>query len=227
MKAVWINKQDNSEQLILFFCGWGGDEKAFEHLQCSTSDVLFLSDYRNLELEENIIDSIREYPSIKIIAWSFGVWVAAYSVKKYELPIQEAIAINGTLFPVDDEKGIPEKIANATLEHLTEASVFKFQRRMVGAEYWKEYLPLVPNRDLKDIKSELSALYKYFKQNQVEDLFTTIIIGKRDMIFPYLNQKNAWKNKAGVLEIEACHYCFLNWDSWNALLNAKSEVCYG
>ncbi len=227
MKTVWMHKQENANQLILFFCGWGGDEKAFMHLKSDGSNVLLLYDYRSLNLDDQLLAEIKKYQSIKIIAWSFGVWMAAYMVQKYELDIEDAVAINGTLFPVDDEKGIPEKIAKATLEYLTEASIFKFQRRMVGSENWKKYQELAPYRDFEDLKEGLSALYNYFKNEGVVDIYTKVIIGKEDMIFPYRNQKNAWKEKEDLVEIEGYHFCFFDCDNWNHLLNAKSELCYG
>ena len=47
MKPFLINK--NSENLLIFFTGWGCDESEFEHLKAD-SDVLILYDYSDLSL---------------------------------------------------------------------------------------------------------------------------------------------------------------------------------
>ena len=39
-------EKNNSENLILFFCGWGMDENPFSILN-NTSDVLYVYDYTN------------------------------------------------------------------------------------------------------------------------------------------------------------------------------------
>ena len=48
MKQYFINK--NSDNLLIFFTGWGCDEYEFEHLE-SNSDVLILYNFFNLDLD--------------------------------------------------------------------------------------------------------------------------------------------------------------------------------
>lgn len=48
MKRYLVNK--NSDNLLIFFTGWGCDEFEFEHLE-SNSDVLILYNYSDLNLD--------------------------------------------------------------------------------------------------------------------------------------------------------------------------------
>ena len=47
-----------------------------------------------------------------------------------DLPICERVALNGTVTPVDDLKGIPQQVFEGTLEGLNEVALEKFIRRM-------------------------------------------------------------------------------------------------
>lgn len=58
-----------------------------------------------------------------VFAWSFGVYAAAYWLRKENLSPTMAVAINGTLSPIDDELGIPVGVFNGTLENLSEKSL--------------------------------------------------------------------------------------------------------
>lgn len=66
---------------------------------------------------------------------SHGPWVYGLPLrfcKKNNGSITTSIAINGTHFPIDDEKGISTHIYHATLENLSDTSLLKFQLRMCG-----------------------------------------------------------------------------------------------
>ena len=50
MKRKWITKE-GSRVLTLFFCGWGMDERAVQHVK-GTGDLLLFYDYRDISGEE-------------------------------------------------------------------------------------------------------------------------------------------------------------------------------
>ncbi len=74
MRRKWLNKNDNKE-LIVFFNGWGADEKAVSHLDYENYDVLVFYDYRNFDIENFRFSS---YKSKYLTAWSMGVFVCNY-----------------------------------------------------------------------------------------------------------------------------------------------------
>ncbi len=91
-------------------------------------------DYLSLDNEGDLIADIKSYVRIHLISWSFGVWVSQYFCEKYQVKPDYSVAINGTLFPVDDKYGIKESIVTGTLEQLDERNLIKFQMRMVGGK---------------------------------------------------------------------------------------------
>lgn len=222
MKYTWIqNKSSNS--LIVFFNGWGCDEHPFSHLLSHQFDVLMIFDYRNITIEEVLIEEIKLYRKIHVVAWSFGVWVAQYVWEKYQLPKDSSMAINGTTEPVHDQFGIEVAIVSGTLKSLSEKTFMKFQRRMVGKnEMWKKFEANKPKRELQEQKDELVALIEYFKQNvNSKSFYQKVMVGSNDLIFKAANQKVFWKNKAKIIEIESPHFCFYNYSSWDDLFMIK------
>ena len=57
-----------------------------------------------------------------------GVWAASMVLRDMDLPICERVALNGTVTPVDDLKGIPQQVFEGTLEGLNEVALEKFIR---------------------------------------------------------------------------------------------------
>ena len=101
MKHHYI-KQGTSDKLILIFSGWASDERLFSAFSNAEKDVCVCFDYRTLEWgSETVFQAYRE---IEVIAWSLGVFVANQVLLNSGLPVVKAIAINGTLYPCDDEK---------------------------------------------------------------------------------------------------------------------------
>ena len=108
MKKFWINKKNN-KKLIVFFSGWGMDEKSVSHLDFSGFDVLVFFDYRNLQTDENVWHDINAYSEIFLVGWSMGVMISSIFANKI-CKITKKIAVAGTLKPIDDNYGIPVKI---------------------------------------------------------------------------------------------------------------------
>lgn len=201
MQYKWLNNKNN-KKLIVFFNGWGMDEKVVEHLEFKDYDVLTFYDYRNFEI--NNFD-FTKYEQKYLIAWSMGVYVCNYFYEIFK-NFDKYIAINGTQKPIDDEFGIPKAIYDLTIENFNELSCSKFIKKISTK--------LDPcSRATKELKEELIAI-KYLK---IKDFFkfNKSIISNKDRIIPSQNQKNFWKT---FEEIDAPHYIFDLYKSWDELL---------
>ena len=126
MKHYFI-QQNYLPRLTLFFAGWGMDECPFMDYCSGNSDLLVCYDYRSLDFDFTLLQG---YQEIRLIAWSMGVWAASMVLQDMDLPICESVALNGTVTPVDDLKGISQQVFEGTLEGLNEVTLEKFIRRM-------------------------------------------------------------------------------------------------
>ena len=106
--------------MTLFFAGWGMDECPFMDYCPENSDLLVCYDYRSLDFDFTLLQG---YQEIRLIAWSMGVWAASMVLQDMDLPICESVALNGTVTPVDDLKGISQQVFEGTLEGLNEGTL--------------------------------------------------------------------------------------------------------
>lgn len=219
--------QENHPRLLIFFAGWGADETPFKDYRPANSDYMICYDYRNLSFDSQVLKS---YKKVNIVGWSMGVWAASQVLGQMieyhnktlldnSLPkFGSAIAINGTPFPIDEERGIPPAIYHATLEGLTGASLHKFLRRMCenSAEF-KKFLAVTPHRPLEELREELIAIERmYTTQPAYSFKWNLAVISTEDRIIPPANQEKAWEHNEiskpfmtkvhGQLNVEGAHY---------------------
>jgi len=220
------------------------DEKPFLPLK-SSADILFFYDYTdadsflsnwqiqptatslrdiNCQLsQEKPTEAIssaldKNYKSTTLIAFSYGVFMAAF-LKDILPPCDLKIAINGTLKPVDEKFGIPEKIFKLTLENMTANTAYKFREKLFDNKdhlfIFNENLPV---RDLESSLTELSALKKYFFENKEVDFeYDKVLIGNSDKVIPVKNQKNYWQSHQNQHLVEGGHFLFYNVDDFSEL----------
>lgn len=204
MKQIFLLKS-NASHLCLFFAGWGMDETPFRSYHPADCDLMICYDYRSLDFNESLL---KGYASITLIAWSMGVWVA--SLVMHQLPVKQSIAINGTLYPIDESRGISPAIFEGTLRGLNNVSLQKFQRRMCSTSAaYKAFLEISPKRSVEELKEELAAIKQhYLSALESEYHWHKAIIGSADRIFPSENQRCAWSRKETTViqEMEAAHY---------------------
>lgn len=203
MKQIFL-KKENNRKLILFFAGWGADQNLFNMPVAKGYDYLLCFDYKVLDFDYN---SIAEYESIRLIAWSMGVWAASMTFMDKEFNWENKIAINGTMTPVNDTEGIPTAVFKGTLEGFSAVTLAKFRRRMCGnAEGVKTFLAHTPCRSLEDLHEELAEVYKQVT-SEAPPIFKwdLAVISTNDKIFPANNLRNAWKNTE-TYEVESEHY---------------------
>ena len=206
-------KNNNSDNLILFFCGWGMDENPFSVLK-SKSDILFVYDYTTPDFPEF---DFSKYKSIKLLSFSYGVYAGAIAKMPEDLRIEKRIAINGTLIPVDDTYGVPVKQFELT-EKMDSQSVVKFRQRLFGGEKAKEHFELfeqhLPNRSAKSCTDELLGMKKYVPQIATpQKKFDKVYIASHDRCVPTRNQKNFWQKSGmkNVIFLETGHFPFYNY----------------
>lgn len=206
MKQHFIIK-NNQKHLLLFFAGWGMDENPFSQIRPIGYDQMICYDYRSLEFDVTLI---QDYSNITLLAWSMGVWTASQTMKQYpNLSISRSIAVNGTLYPIHETKGIAPSIYEGTLQGLNEQTLQKFQRRMCGsATDYKSFQTVAPQRPVGELKEELVAIRsQYLSLDPSDFTWHKAIIGKNDRIFLPDNQSRAWENNVKSLELtEAAHY---------------------
>lgn len=215
------------KKLILFFTGWGMDERPFLNMAEEEYDIAIISNYSSLSLPCPTLQQFAEqYDEINIVAWSMGVWAAC---KTFALTVNlksrlnHSIAINGTPLPISDEYGIPEAIFNGTISTLPQ-SIEKFNLRMCGSKtVYNLFKAVEPNRNADDKKEELIAIKESFVQCPPLE-WTKAIISKNDRIFPLENQLRYWgsynmeqRKKSGtgmcvrecmIVGIDAPHYIY-------------------
>ncbi|MEK0162879.1 pimeloyl-ACP methyl esterase BioG family protein [Phaeobacter sp. A36a-5a] len=206
MEFRWL-KQNEAVEAIVVFGGWAIGADVFAHLT-GPEDVLFVSDFRSLDAD---LPDLSGYDHVTLLAWSFGVAGYAHWQQGRGDPFDRKVAVNGTLAPVDETRGIPPEVMARTAEGLSEQSFAQFLRRTFNA-------PQSPHEiDIDARRAELHAVAQRGPAPAVG--FDLVWIAGRDRIFPPANQHRAW---AGVALRElptAAHAPFDHFDSWQALLS--------
>lgn len=207
--------QDNkSNELILFFNGWGMDEKPFYPIK-NNRDILFISNYSDLSI--NLDLDFSKYKKLILIAFSAGVFMAAYL--KELLPIFDLkIAINGTLNQLDKQEGVPQEIFSE-IENINLENVLEIRKKFINKEeHYNLFNQHQPYRDLQSALDELSMLKKCFAEQKYFD-YDKVIIGKDDKIFPFENQLRFWNNHKNICNVEDGHFLFYNFNDFEEIIN--------
>lgn len=190
MKQTFITNNNHSD-LLLIFSGWGTHADLFSGLSIKETDICVCYDYRNDSFDSSLF---LKYKHITVIGWSFGVWMAAYTLSKTNLKIDKSIAVNGTMRPIDDEYGIPQTIFYSTLQSLTDESFSKFQRRICGnVKKYDKFKHVLSKRDIQEVTNELNALkHKTDSINDILFLWNIAYIADKDLIFTADRQEAFW-----------------------------------
>lgn len=210
MKHLWLNKKNN-DSLIIFFNGWGMDQKAVSFLHCAANDIIMFYDYRNLATESF---DFGRYQKKCLVTWSMGTFISTLFYNMLN-GISNKIAINGTLCPVDDKYGIAESVYDLTAKNFNQSSCKKFTQRMFNGKNAFDIFSRTPD----ELKQELISI-KNFKAMQFLD-FNTAFISDFDKIIPTKNQYNFWqmRSKTKIKQIKHGHYPFFNFKNWDEIIN--------
>lgn len=170
------------------------DAAPFRGLTRPGYDIAIVWDYRSLNSVGTLVCG---YDEICIVAWSFGVFASTLCTSDIEDQVTKRIAVNGTLYPIDDLKGIPTAVFKGTLDGLNERTLYKFYRRMSASrKSFEAFASNMPKRDIDELKDELSVFLTLQSTSHSEaSRWDAAIIGRHDAIFPAEAQLRAW---AGV-----------------------------
>jgi biotin synthesis protein BioG len=208
-------RNNNSDELILLFCGWGMDEKPFLPIK-SDCDVLFVFDYSNLQFDSEF--DFQKYKNITLLAFSAGVYAAGFlkdSLPKCDLKI----AVNGTLSPFNDELGIAKEVLTE-IENLTMDNIFEFRKKLVdNPDHLEIFNKNQPFRDLESSLNELESLKKYSEQGEVVFEYGKVFIGQADEIIPFDNQLRAWVRHKDISVVPSGHFLFYNYSEFLEIIN--------
>jgi malonyl-ACP O-methyltransferase BioC len=205
MKLEYINRAENNSRLILIYAGWSTGQEMYEDISMPGWDVALVSDYSDLNLDTHFLD---EYYTIYLFAWSLGVFAAEHSLSTDR--ITAAIAINGTIQPVDDLRGIPTVIYEGTTAGLNERTLGKFRRRMMpDSESYNRFFGETHD-NIESLRESLTLIEKEALGCAKSPHLPWIraYIGNNDRIFPPENQKRSWGDvdDLQIIEQEAAHY---------------------
>lgn len=197
MKQTFLIQKQHP-RLLIFFAGWGADANLFRNYLPEDCDYLLCYDYRSMYFDASLL---KPYRKIHLVAWSMGVWAASQVLSGLDLPFEERIAVNGTPFPVDDHRGIPKALFQATLDNFGPTTLQRFRRRICGsADNVRAFLAHDPLRSLAELKDELEALSRSVTSHPSAPFaWDKAIIGSRDKIFPPANQLRAWEGTETII----------------------------
>ncbi len=219
MRGLWLARRGQGKAII--FCnGWGMDERPLAHLASRLHDVYMLYDYRDptppAELD-TVLDGAGE---LSLISWSMGVFRGQQLLAERAVPLARAVAVNGTLCPVDDSLGIPRQLFADTLAAYGEETRRRFYRRMCRDKGTLNFfLACQPQRSLEEQREELRVLLQETRCLSLDtSLYRTAIVAIGDRIFPAANQRRFWQGLR-PLSLDSGHYPFHLWASWEELLD--------
>jgi hypothetical protein len=216
MHGDWLHR-NNQKECILFFSGWGMDATPFRFLPARNHDLCLFSDYRRLQPVD--LAPFAGYERLHLIGWSMGVWAAARLLADRADRFASAVALGGTLAPIDNQRGIPPESYAAMLDPFTQDVLDNFYRNMFDDEaQLVRFLANRPQRDLPGLRDEMIAFRDAFLNfGPGRDLYTRKIVTSRDRIFSGRNQMRAWGKGSG----EVCnwaHFPFFLLEDWSDLL---------
>ena len=208
-------KDNGSQDLIVFFAGWGCDENQFENLH-DNKNVLILYDYNDLSLDFDF----SKYRNIDLIAYSAGVFVA--SITAGQIPcLRSKIAVCGNPYLFDEVLGIGQKTVEV-FNQITLDNYLKFRRKyMVSSdEEYIRYNLLQSKRTIESCAAELEALQKLYTQKkaQIDPVFDKAVAAENDLIFNLQAQKDFYQDKLKIIK-NAKHHVFFCFNGFEDILN--------
>ncbi|WP_166418637.1 pimeloyl-ACP methyl esterase BioG family protein [Cochlodiniinecator piscidefendens] len=201
MNKHWLTRQ-SSDKLTLVFGGWGLGPAPFLGL-AGDQDVLVVDNYTCIE---DPLTETKDYQSVRLLAFSYGVASAAHWLSRFGLKPDRSVAVNGTLYPVDKRKGIAPNVFTATVEGLSDESFALFCRRAGHPD-------LPPVIDVLAAQAELRAIAARGPASTFA--FDRVWISDRDRIVPASAQIAAWETHLNaVRHISAPHQPFRAGQAW-------------
>lgn len=208
MKIEFFKSKSDSKKIILVFLGYSFLPECLSSLKktiCGKEcDLCVVYDYSRLDFV-NLYEIIKN-KEIYLIAWSMGVWAVnlVFSDDKFkDLNLVQKIAINGTIYGIDEERGIPKDVFKKSID---EFDFDNFKRLCFLKDISRVNFDFNPNS-----KFELEQIYKFSQQNnKIIDIvnFDKTIISKKDFIFPIKAYENLTCKKEFINAPHFPFFCF-------------------
>jgi len=201
---------DKRDKLLIFFGGWSMDHCFVRNWETDTHDILSVCDYTEPAPPIALDQWRRRYQSVDLVAWSLGVWMAAFMLQDEDCSLlNDVAAVNGTLHPIDDLLGIPGDVFTGTVKNWpVEAMRQRFYRRIcsknaLSAFPWPERTPESQQMELMALETRITA-----NMQLLPVCFKRAAVSQNDRIFAAENQLRAWHN-AGIAAtvIDDYHDC--------------------
>ena len=197
-----ICRHNPNRPLVLFFLGYAFRPESIAHLDSGLYDLLAVYDYRNLDFDTSFLKD-RE---VILVAHSMGVWAANKVLK--DVPLKQAIAINGTPFGIHEKFGIPPETFKRTIDRF-DFDLFKIWCFLSDAS--KVNFPFADNP-----KEELCALYEASAEPVEENIrWDKAIVSRKDLVFPPTASASF---QCPVKTLSAPHYPFFKLSSLEEIL---------
>ncbi|MBV7434608.1 DUF452 family protein [Cardiobacteriaceae bacterium TAE3-ERU3] len=202
---------------VLLFNGWGMDEHAVAHLDDGREVVVIAPQAVPSDLAAQW-----QGRDVAVVAWSMGVWAANRWLCAHDVQVSQSIAINGTPFGIDDQRGIPCALFAKTAANLNEVTRRKFYQRVftqLGAvqDDYDHFLPhsevVVQQQALEDLLAQSGAVDAVYPWQHAW-------IARGDRIFSPDNQRAGWAGSDTTLHVvDGAHHLLRQWSSWQALFD--------
>lgn len=210
MKKYFIDKK--SDNLLIFFTGWGCDEYEFEHLRADF-DILLLYDYSNLDLDFDFSG----YKKIDLISFSAGVFIA--SILDFDFKIGKKIAISGNPYLFDEKLGLSKEVQDM-LYNITEENADDFARNYLVKtdEEWKAFHH--SKRTPESCREEFDSLREIYERNKqkIKDDYDYAVMGEFDTLFSVPAQKEFYKERLNIVQ-NARHNLFFRISGYDELFD--------
>lgn len=205
----YFYKDNQADDLIVFFTGWGCDYNQFTNLH-DKDDVLILYDYQDLKLDFDF----NKYRNIYLIAYSAGVFVSCLLADK--IPnIRTKIALCGNPYLFDEVFGISTENLKV-LKSINLDNYLEFRKKYMVAsdDEYQKYNQLQSLRSIESCMSELNYLQKIYNQNKdkISPNFDKALVAEDDLLFKLDAQKKFYKNKLNIIP-HAKHHIFFRFSS--------------
>ncbi|SHO45541.1 DUF452 family protein [Desulfopila aestuarii] len=218
MQLFW-QYREGRKKLIVFCNGWGMDAHPFMPLDSNECDILHLYDFSELPVIDAVLADIAPYSERILLSWSMGVWAGQHLFDRHGHLFSRAIAVNGTLCPVDTHYGIPRNLFAGTMAGWSELSRRKFYRRLTGGgTIEQKFLQYQPQRSLTDQQRELAY---YLSEadciSREQSIYREVVISDNDRIVPTANQLSFWGEE--TVMHPGGHFPFYRSNDWEQFLS--------